>query len=115
MDTLSELQELRHSAVSLVPSSPTLRGRLVDYYELTKPRMNFLVVVTTMVGYYMAAHGQADSRAVPLTPRRSRPRTGARLATEAPASSKGQSSGKGNSRETAVSPELTGRGRVVAI
>jgi protoheme IX farnesyltransferase len=60
MDTLSELQELRHSAVSLVPSSPTLRGRLVDYYELTKPRMNFLVVVTTMVGYYMAAHGQAD-------------------------------------------------------
>jgi protoheme IX farnesyltransferase len=26
-----------------------------DLYELTKPRMNFLVLVTTMVGYYMAA------------------------------------------------------------
>lgn len=33
----------------------TLRARLVDFYELTKPRMNFLVVVTTMVGFYMAA------------------------------------------------------------
>jgi protoheme IX farnesyltransferase len=31
------------------------RSRLVDYYELTKPRMNFLVVITTAVGYYMAA------------------------------------------------------------
>jgi heme o synthase len=26
-----------------------------DFYELTKPRMNFLVVVTTMVGFYMAS------------------------------------------------------------
>lgn len=32
------------------------RSRLVDFYELTKPRMNFLVVITTAVGYYMAAH-----------------------------------------------------------
>jgi protoheme IX farnesyltransferase len=30
------------------------RSRAVDFYELTKPRMNFLVVITTMVGYYMA-------------------------------------------------------------
>jgi protoheme IX farnesyltransferase len=30
------------------------RSRLVDFYELTKPRMNFLVVITTAVGYYMA-------------------------------------------------------------
>jgi protoheme IX farnesyltransferase len=30
-------------------------SRLRDFYELTKPRMNFLIVVTTMVGYYMAA------------------------------------------------------------
>lgn len=27
----------------------------VDFYELTKPRMNFLVVITTAVGFYMAA------------------------------------------------------------
>ena len=30
------------------------------YYELTKPRMNFLVLVTTMVGYYMAVQVRAD-------------------------------------------------------
>jgi heme o synthase len=28
-------------------------ARAVDFYELTKPRMNFLVVITTMVGYYI--------------------------------------------------------------
>ena len=27
----------------------------VDYYELTKPRMNFLVLVTTLFGFYMAS------------------------------------------------------------
>src|SRR5690606_3721652 len=31
------------------------RARLVDFYEVTKPRMNYLVVATTMVGFYMAA------------------------------------------------------------
>jgi protoheme IX farnesyltransferase len=30
-------------------------SRLADYYELTKPRMNALVVITTMVGFYMAS------------------------------------------------------------
>jgi protoheme IX farnesyltransferase len=35
-------------------------SRLVDYYELTKPRMNFLIVVTTMVGYYMASGPSPD-------------------------------------------------------
>ena len=35
-------------------------SRWVDYYELTKPRMNFLVVITTMVGFYMAAHFGID-------------------------------------------------------
>lgn len=29
-------------------------SRLRDFYELTKPRMNFLVVITTAVGYYLA-------------------------------------------------------------
>lgn len=29
-------------------------GRLRDFYELTKPRMNFLVLCTTAVGFYMA-------------------------------------------------------------
>src|SRR3954466_5424281 len=31
-------------------------SRLKDFYELTKPRMNFLVVCTTAVGYSMAPH-----------------------------------------------------------
>ncbi len=36
------------------------RSRLVDFYELTKPRMNFLVVITTMVGFCMASRGGID-------------------------------------------------------
>ena len=36
---------------------PHAESRLRDFYELTKPRMNFLVVITTAVGYYMAAQG----------------------------------------------------------
>lgn len=30
------------------------RSRLADFIDLTKPRMNFLIVITTAVGYYMA-------------------------------------------------------------
>jgi len=37
--------------------------RLVDFYELTKPRMNFLVLITTVVGLYMAT---SDSLNWPL-------------------------------------------------
>jgi protoheme IX farnesyltransferase len=32
----------------------------VDLYELTKPRMNFLVVITTMVGFVMASRDGTD-------------------------------------------------------
>src|SRR5438034_2385624 len=42
------------SAVDAAPS------RWVDFYELTKPRMNFLVLLTTLVGFYLAAHGKLD-------------------------------------------------------
>ncbi len=49
---------------ALLPSSAAAgtdgRSRAGEFYELTKPRMNFLVVVTTMVGYYMAARGLTD-------------------------------------------------------
>ena len=54
MNSDLDITQLRDGALSL-PASSDLRSRLVDYYELTKPRMNFLVVVTTMVGFYMAA------------------------------------------------------------
>ena len=54
MNSNSELTNLPDGALTLAASTD-LRARLVDFYELTKPRMNFLVVVTTMVGFYMAA------------------------------------------------------------
>ena len=49
-------------ATAVAPAPPalaltSLRARAADFYELTKPRMNFLVVVTTMVGFYMATRG----------------------------------------------------------
>src|SRR4051812_27811586 len=40
--------------------SSGLAARWADYYELTKPRMNALVVITTVVGYYMATRGWSD-------------------------------------------------------
>lgn len=36
-------------------------SRFADYYELTKPRLNMLVVVTTVVGYYIAARTAGQS------------------------------------------------------
>lgn len=36
------------------------RSRFADFYELTKPRMNFLVLVTTAVGFYMAVRTSFD-------------------------------------------------------
>lgn len=34
--------------------------RLADFYELTKPRLNFLVIITTAVGYYMGIRSAVD-------------------------------------------------------
>src|SRR5262252_6655230 len=47
------------AATTISNASPAIAvpSRLRDFYELTKPRMNFLVVITTMVGCYMAAAG----------------------------------------------------------
>lgn len=42
------------TATRTITDIPT-PSRLNDFYELTKPRMNFLVVVTTVVGFYMAS------------------------------------------------------------
>jgi protoheme IX farnesyltransferase len=53
METMQEhpLTELRPLELAVEVS----HSRLLDFYELTKPRMNFLVVVTTVVGFYMAS------------------------------------------------------------
>lgn len=44
-------------AISSHEVSAATPSRLADYYELTKPRMNLLVIITTMVGFYMASFG----------------------------------------------------------
>jgi protoheme IX farnesyltransferase len=41
-------------------SSVLSRGRLVAYFELTKPRVVAMVLVTTLAGYYLAAPGSLD-------------------------------------------------------
>jgi protoheme IX farnesyltransferase len=56
METVSPAAEFtdlsdRGAAPALAAARPS---HLVDLYELTKPRMNFLVLVTTAVGFYMA-------------------------------------------------------------
>jgi protoheme IX farnesyltransferase len=48
----STTQILASSNAAVEGNTPS---RLVDFYELTKPRMNFLVVITTMVGFWMAS------------------------------------------------------------
>src|SRR5688572_7918134 len=53
---VAELEELPEESAGKVSA---WRSRAVDFYELTKPRMNFLVVITTMVGYYMVPAGDA--------------------------------------------------------
>jgi protoheme IX farnesyltransferase len=37
------------------------RLNLSNYLELTKPRVTFLVVITTLVGYYLGARGEVDA------------------------------------------------------
>ena len=53
---LSNLHTLPAATLAPTPS------RANDFYELTKPRMNFLVLVTTAVGFYMAVGTPGDWR-----------------------------------------------------
>jgi len=47
---------LKAGTGSLSPEIPILtRARILDFLELTKPRITLLVVATTMVGFYLAA------------------------------------------------------------
>src|SRR5271169_5733141 len=38
-------------------SLTTLRFKLQDYYILTKPEVNLLILITTSAGYYLASRG----------------------------------------------------------
>jgi protoheme IX farnesyltransferase len=56
METVAEIPELAvlpDAVATVAPRPADAPSRLADFYELTKPRMNFLVVVTTMVGFFM--------------------------------------------------------------
>jgi protoheme IX farnesyltransferase len=46
------------------PQPARTPSRANDFYELTKPRLNFLVLITTMVGYYMGVKTSGDWRLV---------------------------------------------------
>ena len=59
MESISPIADISPTTVPSLPFS-AIRARVSDLYELTKPRMNFLVVLTTLVGYYMAARGRGD-------------------------------------------------------
>ena len=39
------------------PASQTLTSKLRDYYTLTKPEVNLLILMTTSAGYYLASRG----------------------------------------------------------
>ena len=48
-------EPLEFSSAASATTTVSAPSRWVDFYELTKPRMNFLVLVTTLVGFYMAS------------------------------------------------------------
>jgi heme o synthase len=52
---MSSYTDISHDGA--LRAAVSLRSRAVDFYELTKPRMNFLVVLTTMIGFLTAAGG----------------------------------------------------------
>ena len=60
MNPASDIADLPETALA-VDAGPSalasLRARANDFYELTKPRMNFLVLVTSAVGFYMGTRG----------------------------------------------------------
>jgi heme o synthase len=59
MQTATDISALHDGSLAATADSAH-PSRLADYYELVKPRMNFLVLATTGVGYFMASHGAAD-------------------------------------------------------
>jgi protoheme IX farnesyltransferase len=58
-DTFSETfsEPADGEGVLHLPGEAASPSRLADFYEITKPRMNFLVVATTLFGFRMASVG----------------------------------------------------------
>ena len=57
MNTATNIAAPRACEERRISAAPS---RVVDFYELTKPRMNFLVVITTMVGFCVASRGPIE-------------------------------------------------------
>jgi protoheme IX farnesyltransferase len=55
MDPATEISSLPDGFATVRAPS-----RVNDFYELTKPRLNMMVLVTTMVGYFMAVRSSSD-------------------------------------------------------
>src|SRR5580704_16334510 len=62
-------------AIALLNTVPTLRGNraerlyaaMFDYWALTKPEVNFLILITTFAGFYLApATGLSRFRILPV-------------------------------------------------
>jgi protoheme IX farnesyltransferase len=61
MKPASDISQLSGGlGMATAPVAAGARSRWVDFYELTKPRMNFLVLITTMVGFCVASVGSLD-------------------------------------------------------
>jgi protoheme IX farnesyltransferase len=52
---------------ALSPRSSALSPGLADLVELAKPRLNLMVLTTTVVGFHMAVRASADWRLLPAT------------------------------------------------
>ena len=50
----------RVNTARLRKNAPPWLQRLADYWTLTNPEVNFLVLVSTLVGFYLASHGPLD-------------------------------------------------------
>lgn len=61
MDSATAIGELEETPLAPAAARRTaVHSRFSDYVALAKPRLNFLVVVTTGVGYFMAQSGATD-------------------------------------------------------
>ncbi len=59
-DRPTVLPEVPVSRTVMPWQASTVRQRLADYAELTKPRVVLMVLVTTLVGYYLGSWGSPD-------------------------------------------------------
>ena len=51
------------ASLSRKSTGSRILARLSDYWTLTKPEVNFLILITTFAGFYLGCGGQARARA----------------------------------------------------